>query len=296
MVEKRESLYTFSSEEIESFQKKMGKMHRFIGISLAGGKTDKACVAVIEYYPQHKKIFLTRLYDHIINEPSLSADQKIYDIVSQHRQSVEYLSYDTPLQLPLCLQCELACPGYEKCQEEHVVWMRDYTTEKNKKKKPKKLFTPYTQRCIELYVNSSLEEPFYMHHALGSNVAPLMARARFLQRRLQISSIEVYTPLSLWRIGRSLGIIKRHLRFHKHSVGGDESRRAILKSLGEHNVAFVYDQDVRLMIENNHAFESFIGALTAFLKFKSLTEKRPTHFPAKETWVEIPLPSIRWDE
>jgi hypothetical protein len=38
---------------------------RFIGVSLAGGKSDKACVAVLEYYREKNKIFLSRLFDKI---------------------------------------------------------------------------------------------------------------------------------------------------------------------------------------------------------------------------------------
>jgi hypothetical protein len=34
---------------------------RFIGISLAGGKSDKACVAILEYYPENRKLFLSKL-------------------------------------------------------------------------------------------------------------------------------------------------------------------------------------------------------------------------------------------
>lgn len=34
-----------------------GPVHRFIGISLSGGKADKACMAIVEYFPSIKKFF-----------------------------------------------------------------------------------------------------------------------------------------------------------------------------------------------------------------------------------------------
>ncbi|MNL52784.1 hypothetical protein D3C87_1759860 [compost metagenome] len=117
----------------------------------------------------------------------------------------------------------------------------------------------------------------------------------YLQRRLDLNCIEVFPKLSVWRIGRALNVMKSHLRFHKHSIGGDESRRALLQGLSAHNVAFVYDQDVKLMIENSHAFEAFICALTAFLEFKGQTESRPEGFPEKEDWIAFPKISIKWD-
>ncbi|MEN0057554.1 MAG: DUF429 domain-containing protein [Bdellovibrio sp.] len=272
-----------------------GEVHRFIGISLSGGKSDKACMAVVEYYPKHKKVFLSRLVEKIRSDEVHSADFKIHEIIEQYHDNVESVAFDVPLRPPHCLVCKTNCPGIESCTEPHVQWMWDYTRRLHKKKKPRKLFTPYTQRCVEMYVSSELEEPFALQHAMGANTAPLLARAMFIRRRLKTPCIEVFPNLSLWRIGRSLNVMKSHLRFHKHAVGGDDSRREILHSLSTHNVVFVYEQDVKLMIENNHAFEAFICALTGFLKSKGMTEDRPAGFPKNEDWIEFPKSSIKWD-
>ncbi len=272
-----------------------GEVHRFIGVSLGGGKTDKACVAIVEYYPKHKKVFLSRLVEKIKSDEVHSADYKIHEIIAQYHNEIDLLAFDVPFRLPHCLNCEKGCPGIEACKEPHVKWMWEYTRKLHKKKKPRKLFTPYTQRCVEMHLSSEIEEPFILQHAMGANCAPLLARAMFIQRRLNFPCIEVFPKLSVWRIGRSLNVMKSHLLFHKHAIGGDESRRAILSALSAHNVAFVYDQDVKLMIENNHAFESFICALTAFLRFKGLTEPRPAGFPESEDWIDFPLPAIKWN-
>lgn len=272
-----------------------GDVHRFIGVSLGGGKADKACVAVIEYYPKHKKVFLSRLVEKIKSDEIHSADFKIQEIIEQYQGSVESLAFDVPFHFPLALTAVDPARSYEFSTEPHIKWMWDYTRKLHKKKKPRKLFTPYTQRCVEMYVASELEEPFILSHAMGANMAPLLARAMYLEKRAQLPCIEVFPKLSIWRIGRSLNVMKSHLRFHKHSIGGDESRRAILQALSSHNVAFVYDQDVKLMIENNHAFESFICALTAFLEYKGQTEPRPAGFPDREDWIAFPKPSIKWE-
>lgn len=272
-----------------------GRVHRFIGVSLGGGKTDKACVAVVEYYPKHKKVFLSRLVEKIKSDEVHSADFKIHEVIDQYRGEIEFVSFDVPFRLPNCLSCQKKCPGIESCDEPHVEWMWEYTRKLHKKKKPRKLFTPYTQRCVEMYLGTQIEESFSLQHAMGANCAPLLARAMFIQRRLKTPCIEVNPKISVWRIGRSLQVMKSHLLFHKHAVGGDESRRAILAALSSHSVAFVYDQDVKLMIENNHAFESFICALTGFLKFKGMTEPRPEGFPESEDWIDFPLTAIKWN-
>jgi hypothetical protein len=264
------------------------KLHRFIGISLSGGRSDKACVAVMEYFPEHNKIFLARLFEKIKTEENISADLKIQEIIEQHKESLEWIAFDAPLSMPVCVTCKLRCPGYENCNESEIQWMRQHYEAVNKKKKPKKLFTPYTQRSVEAYISHSLEENFEIHHALGSNNAPLAARAQFIRRRLQIPCIEVFPKLSIWRVGQEIRVAKSHLKYHKHSVGGDESRRVFLQSLQDSKDVFIYQQDMKAMTENNHAFEAMICALTAFLKFQKKTAAKPAGFPKLANWIEFP--------
>jgi hypothetical protein len=266
---------------------------RFIGISLAGGKSDKACVAILEYYPDNKKLFLSRLFEKIKSDEQISGDLKIHDLIEQNLATTKYVAFDTPWKLPNCLTCKLKCPGYENCHEPHIEWMWHHQNDKLKKKRPKKLFTPYTQRSVELYLQTELEEKFTLHHAMGANIAPLLARAAFIQKRLTANCIEVYPKLTLWRLGQSLNLMKSHLRDHKAAFGGDISREHFLQSLNENNLAFVYNQDMKQMIENNHAFEAFLCGYTAFLKYKNLTVKRPKDFPGNEDWIEFPVENIK---
>ncbi|MFZ3229775.1 MAG: DUF429 domain-containing protein [Pseudobdellovibrio sp.] len=268
---------------------------RFLGISLAGGKSDKACVALIEYYPKNKKIFLSRLYEKIKSEEKISADLKIHELIEQNKDTLEYVAFDVPWNLPACITCKKKCPGYENCNEPHIKWMWSHYDEKMKKKKPKKFFTPYTQRSIEMYFATELEESFSIHHAMGSNSAPLLARANFIKKRLSenIKCIEVNPKLTLWRIGRTLDVMKSHLRHHRAAFGGDDSRRLFLHAMNERNLTFIYHQDMKQMVDNSHAFDAFICALTGFLRYKDLTEKRPKNFPAYEDWIDFPKVNIK---
>ena len=272
---------------------KNSRVIRFIGISLAGGKSDKACVAVLEYYPDNKKIFLSRLFEKIKSDEKISSDLKIHELIQQNEESTRFVAFDTPWNLPFCMICTLRCPGYENCRLPHIEWMRNHQDSKLKKKRPRKLFTPYTQRCIEMYVQTELEEPFTLHHALGSNSAPLLARAHFIRRRLSVECIEVYPTLTLRRLGKTLGVMKSHLKNHRAAFGGDEARAQFLISLNKNDIAFIYNQDMKQMVENNHAFEAFLCGFTAYLKFKGVTEKRPKNFPENEDWIEFPQKDLK---
>ena len=72
-------------------------------------------------------------------------------------------------------------------------------------------------------------------------------------------------------------------------------RENILEELVDHKLAFVYEADKKIMVQNNHAFEAFVCALTGFLKFFDQTEERPKDFPENESWVDFPKEKIKWD-
>jgi hypothetical protein len=275
-------------------QKGSPKFLRFIGISLAGGKTDKTAVSVLEYYPVQKKVFLSRLFDKVKSEDEVSSDLLVHRMVTQCPGKVESVAFDVPLRLPKCLRCKLKCPGYEVCDQPEIEWMWKHYHANKSKKSPAKLFTPYTERCVEQYLQSQLEEPFQAQHALGSNLAPLTARALFISRRLNVPLIEVYPKLSLWRIGSSLEVPKSHLRFHRHWEAGNDSRTFVIKRLLEKNIAFIYDQDVKTLVDSRPAFDSFICAMTGLLTYLGQCEARPKGFPRSEAWIEIPSQTLAW--
>lgn len=114
--------------------------HRFIGLSLSGKLQGVHCRDRI--LPQITST--TKIYDRIVGDINHSADQKIIEILESYKESIEYISVDTPFQQPLCI-IKLKCPGYEVCKVDHIVWMRKQIQKKQKKKKVKKQFTPYTK-------------------------------------------------------------------------------------------------------------------------------------------------------
>jgi hypothetical protein len=270
------------------------ELHRFFGVSLGGGKTDKTCLSVIEYYPDQRKLFLSRLYDKVRSEGEVSADLQITKIINECPPPVENVTFDVPLQLPFALLHKFKGVPFENSQSPEIRWMWDHWRKYAKKKKPVKLFTPYTERCVEMYLATELEEVFHLPHALGANLAPLTARAQYLTRFLDFPCLEAFPKLSLWRIGNSLNMPKSQLRFHRHWEGGTESRRLILSKMQDKNLAFIYDQDFKTLVESPQAFDSFLCALTGLLSFMGHTEPRPKGFPRRESWIEIPKKIFPW--
>lgn len=244
----------------------------------------------MDYYPDHHRLVLSRLSDGLGPQDNKSSDEILLEEISTLGSGLRLLAFDVPLSLPKCISCRLKCPGIKNCKEPHIKWFWDYIAKYKKSKKNKKIFTPYTQRPVEAYLHTQLEETFQPSDALGANAAPLTARMSYLQRHLQhIECVEVYPRLSVWRIGKSLKIMKRYLRFHKHSVDGDKSRLEILETLSRRGILFLYQADISKLISNGDAFDSLICALTAFLKHRNLTESRPPGFPLDEAWIDFPV-------
>ena len=48
---------------------------------MGGGKTDKTCLSILEYYPTQNKIFLSRLFDRIKTEGEVSADLQVHSLI-----------------------------------------------------------------------------------------------------------------------------------------------------------------------------------------------------------------------
>jgi hypothetical protein len=264
------------------------KCHRFIGISLGGGKSDRTSLTVLDYYVAQNKLVVNRVIDRIKTENDLSADLRLHEIVHQFKGEVAMVALDVPLTLPKCFRCQLKCPGYELCDQEEIIWMWKQYHQQVQKNKNARMFTPYTRRCSEVFWSTELEGHWALGDALGANQAPLLARGRFLTRRWNYKVIEVVPRLSLIRWAAYEKLSKIQVRNHRHSLNGLVARDYILRHLSEQMGLFFYEQDRSLLVDNLFAFDSFWASMTAFWKFMNQCENRPKGFPKSEGWIEVP--------
>jgi hypothetical protein len=267
---------------------------RFVGVALTGGKTEKTSCAVLEYFPEHEKLFLAHLEERIKPEDEKSADAVLIERLEKYQSELQATAFNVPLSFPLCIPCRLKCPGYESCKQDHIVWLTKHYELVKKSKKKHRIFTPYTQRCADHYISHIMDEPAQLSDALGSNLAPLTARAHYLQRHLGGDLIEAFPRLSVWRLGTNLKVAKSHIKNYLHSVRGEVCRTEILNNLSEKKICFLYHQDFVRLVENHTAFEAFITALTAYLWARGKCENKPRGFPKKESWLAIPKLKFDW--
>lgn len=265
------------------------KKIRFMGLSLGGGKTHRTHLAVIDYFVDNNKVFLSHLSRDLGEEGGKSGDTHLVELIKRNSENLESISVDFPLVPPPCAAESHRCPGVESCKEPEVRWMWSYYHKLEVKKRPHKIFTSYTERAVDQYLSQEMEIPVPNDHALGSNRAPLYMRGQFLKKRLgKIKLQEVQPRLSVWRVGRALKISKTPLLFYKNSVDGEGHRHTIVDKLVDTEWLFIYSQDLKHMVRDGFVFDAVMAAFVGFLKYKGLCEEPPKGFPKKAAWLMFP--------
>ena len=137
-----------------------GNKRRFLGIHLAGAKSDRTCMVVFDVFDddENSKHFLVDVVDRIsANELGEAADENLISSISDLNGPVTAIGMDAPLTLPPCLTCTLPCPGTTKCEVPEVKWLRQEQRtriELSRKGKRVKPIAPYVERPVDVYLRS----------------------------------------------------------------------------------------------------------------------------------------------
>jgi len=277
------------STKIKSFEVESNL--KFAGLSTSSAKVEKTALCILEFYPKQNRIFLSRLYDKFKSESQESPDSKIIELLSMYSKSLKSVVFDSPIQLPKCLRCQLKCPGFEVCDEIEIKYSRQLLLTLNQNKKPQKIFSPYTYRAADYFMQDFCKEKNIkaeIHPTLGSNQASLVARNLFLQKRLKCEVFETQIRIATYILAENLKMNKSQHILMRDVFKGEESRRIFLNLLIEKKNIFVYKQDLKFLIENIHCFDSFVASFTAFLKYTKSTLAKPKNFPKGDLFPILP--------
>lgn len=246
---------------------------RFLGVSLSGGKTEKTATAQLDYYPEQKRLFVSELQSKILFESGLSSDE-IWLQWADKRRSSASLTFDVPITLPPCFECQCEnTQGPEYCTNSQVLWLLEQTQAKGQR--PHKPITPYTQRALDFYLSEYMGHKFEVGHALGSNLAPLTVRARYLIRRVALPVYEIQPRVVSFLLGLNFKVPKSKLNGLYLSSQGEDCRAFFVKQMVECTQVFLYKQDLRYLVENYHAFNALLCAYMGYLKSQNLTAELP---------------------
>lgn len=270
----------------------------YLGLELSGAKNEKTTLAVLEFYPREKKLFLLEIYERISGVEDESSDDALIHLLAELRPGAAMLTVNVPLTLPPCIPCTKAhCPTPAKCTVGAVKHMRE-TSRRSARKNKRKVanpFTPYTQRPIELWIKEEvmpeydLEGTFEIDETLGGNKGPLTARMQYLNRHIKLKTIETWPKLSTALLCQAMELPGRLYKEHRHLERGAHARAEILTALCRKADVFVYERDLRKISQSLGSFNAFICAFIGFLADQELCAQPPSSFPATSGWVYYPL-------
>ena len=130
-----------------------------------------------------------------------------------------------------------------------------------------KHFTPYSQRPVDLYFRYKHSEPnLFQDETMGANIAPQASRMAYLIRHLpDLHLIETWPKLVLYHLVKPLKLSKREVLDYRHLERGVGVRTRVLERLVEKSQLFIYERDLKKLVTNMDAFDSFICAWVAMM-------------------------------
>lgn len=274
--------------------------NRFAGLHLSGPNAGKTAIVVLSGAGLKTPLKVEKVYEKIGVFGTLFSDDRIFDIFEKTGPFREVF-VDCPLTVPPCVRCQRPqCPGVVSCDDLTVAYMLSVSQKVRRKTagRPRPI-NPQSQRLWD--VLQLLEQPSEgrVEPSYSANMAPLVARARTLQRRLNalvrpIQLKETSVSGSLGRVSAILQLNDSLKVDYRNFEKGYATREKFLERLigsgivspppanGEELLAHA------AIVESVEVFHAFVCAWVASLHQGGMTQTNPDGFVAGEGWVYLP--------
>lgn len=275
-----------------------GEFHRSIGVELGGTRTDRTAVAHLDWFPRLRKVILVDIETPLTGHDDTSSDETLIASLAEAVKRAHKgagLGLHAPLSLPPYFSTDgkkrpLGVTG----PDPEVRWMRAVWQRLRPRPKP---FVPYLQRPAEIWLRHLTPEKFIVPDALGSNWAPLAARAQFLKPHWPAPALEVFPRAALHRFVSALGLPKNIIRYYTDVERGPEYRDLFLTGFTEAlPQVFIYEKDLENMVLHMNCFNAFLAAFTQHLASRGECEAPPKGYPKKAGWIHIPSKNPDWSK
>lgn len=185
---------------------------------------------------------------------------------------------DAALTLPPCLNCPESCSGMLPCNSTSTQLMRKIWEDRKNVDKRLRPPHPYMDRYFEVYARSTFDHPgfsgsFEVEAALGSNRAPLTARAISIARGLKHQYpkaliIETNSIISALGWALNSGYKIASLLELKSTESGSSARAGLLKKIEQKRVAVrsanLHEDLFMEFASQPEVFFAAMGALSAW--------------------------------
>lgn len=253
------------------------KVRRVAGLHISGPNAPKTAVAILEGDPASGRLSFYRLYEKIGSSTRMFSDERVLQILDQEGPFHEVM-VDCPLSVPPCVSCERpVCPGVLACDDVTVAYMLSMT--KRIPRERRRPINPQTQRLWDVMRQASHggEEPSY-----SANLAPLVIRARTLQRRLNslapaIQLKETSIQHSLAALMGGLGLATEVAARYRNFESGRLTRESIITAMEVRGWIDSWhdDEDRAKIILSVENFQAFVASVVAALEDLGKCEEKP---------------------
>lgn len=275
------------------------------GIHLSGPNSSKTALVVLrpsEGPPANGEstgLELVRVYEKIGSFGNLFSDDRLFGILTREGP-FQSVFVDCPLTVPPCVDCARpACPGVVRCDDVGVAWMMAVATrEGGSKPRKRKKVNPQGHRLWDVF-QASVAGVKHQDPTWSSNHAPLVVRARTLQRRLnslaQIKLEETHVPCAIDILARQLGIdtgASRASVVYRSFESGKNFRRDVVRAMVQKGLVRDNghpDLTSGLLSGSVEVFHAFLTAWVAGLFVTGKTARPADSFvDAGGGWVHLP--------
>lgn len=265
----------------------------YAGIHLSGPSAHKTSVVIMTGGLGVGNLKITHLFDKVGANGKLFSDERILDILKATLPDKVFI--DCPISEPPCVACQQpSCPGVDACIDLGVAYMQSIVAKEPKARKRKKPINPQSQRVWDIQKWSQNLNTHY-EPSYSANMAPLVTRAKTLQRRIKhwnpalvLQETSVTETLSI--ILSSLGQPSSLVFDHKSNVNGKETRKAIINVLI--NAKLLREDGYEDLIASPEAFQGMVTALVACFHAYNATTEPKNDFEKQQGWVYLPETNI----
>jgi hypothetical protein len=238
---------------------------------------------------------IRKVYEKIGSFGSLFSDERLVEILT-HAGPFAEVFIDCPLTVPPCVACQRPrCPGAVQCDDVSVAYMLAISSKVRRRGARKaRPVNPQSQRLWDVLQLShgpgERLEPSY-----SANLAPLVTRARTLQKRLNALPVpvilkETQIPNALECLRSPLKLAASTRQDYRGFETGHDRRRQILTRMIERGwIEAAWDMEMfDLVARSVEAFHAFMSAWVAAMHAAGLSLRAPREYIDSEGWVYLP--------
>jgi hypothetical protein len=239
---------------------------------------------------------IRKVYEKIGSFGSLFSDERLVEILT-HGGPFAEVFIDCPLTVPPCVACQRPrCPGAVQCDDVAVAYMLAISNKVRRRGARKaRPVNPQSQRLWDV-LQLSQGPAERLEPSYSANLAPLVTRARTLQKRL--NSLPRPITLKETQIPNTLECLRQPLRLspaikvdYRGFETGHERRRQILARMVSSGwIEPAWDTEMFDLIGRSvESFHAFMSAWVAAMHHAGLSLQAPGEYIDSEGWVYLPF-------